>query len=76
MGGLQDNEAVWEGKMILQRDIKTYVGKIIKEIRADSLSGANLVMCDEVVVDFTDGTTIVLRTDWRGNDCYISEYTK
>lgn len=59
--------------MILSRNVKTHIGKIVSEISCNS-SKDDLVMCDSVTIKFTDGTSILLGVDWRGNECYISEY--
>lgn len=49
------------------------VGKTIASVKADSISGANIDMSDRVEINFTDGSRLVLKTDWYGRDCYISE---
>ncbi len=34
----------------------------------------NLIMCESIVILFTDGTKLFLDQDWRGENCYISQY--
>jgi hypothetical protein len=60
--------------MLLDRDKSIHVGKIISEIQADGF-GNGLTLCEQIAIVFTDGSKVILRTDWRGQDCYISEYT-
>jgi hypothetical protein len=58
-------------------DYRTYRGKEISRItRDDSNIRNDLVMCDTIRIEFTDGTSIVLRPDWRGTECYISQMTQ
>ena len=61
--------------MILSRPIAAHIGKIVSEVQTDGYHRDDIVMCREVVIIFTDGTSIRLRTDWRGEVCYISEHT-
>ena len=61
--------------MILDRDRSTHIGKTIEYIDSDDFDGG-LMMCHEIVIGFTDGSKIILKNDWRGNECYISEYTE
>ena len=62
--------------ILLDRSIKQHEKKVIQKITSDSFSKDSLMMCHEIVISFTDGTEIVLRNDWRGDECYISEYEK
>ena len=61
--------------MILNRPLKEHVGKVVKHITADGTEETGCVMAGEVRIQFTDGTHLRLRPDWRGTDCYLSEYT-
>ena len=61
--------------MILSNDRCEHIGKTVESITADNI-GNDLVMCDVIVITFRDRSRIVLRTDWRGSECYISEYTE
>ena len=60
--------------MILSRSTKEHAGKCVRAIRSDDGSD-KLVMCETVTIEFTDGSEIRLACDWRGGECYISEYT-
>lgn len=60
---------------LLTTPVNQYIGKTIVGVETDSL-GSGIHMSDRVVIKFTDGTQIVLRTDWRGSDCYISQYVR
>jgi hypothetical protein len=60
--------------ILLDRDKDIHVGKTISEIKADGF-GTGLTLCEQIDIVFTDGSKVILRTDWRGQDCYISEYT-
>ena len=62
--------------MIKSANRDRFIGKVIQGVEAGGLSETDLVMVREITITFTDGTKLVLRTDWRGNDCYISEYTE
>lgn len=56
--------------IILSRKHYSHIGKTVKSIEAD---GDDLMMTEFVRISFTDGSKIYLGTDWRGNECYISE---
>lgn len=57
---------------ILSRNLHQHVGKTIKNVETGS--GANEIICeDSVRIVFTDGTYLLLKADWRGADCYISD---
>lgn len=58
---------------LITRDKDIFIGKTISEIQSDGF-GPGLNMCDQITIVFTDGSKMILRTDWRGQDCYISEY--
>jgi hypothetical protein len=60
--------------ILLDRDKSIHVGKTISEIQADGF-GTGLHMCEQIAIVFTDGSKVILRTDWRAQDCYISEHT-
>lgn len=49
------------------------VGKTITSVKADGVDCADIHMSDRVEIHFTDGSRLVLKTDWYGRDCYISE---
>lgn len=57
--------------LILTRSVKEHKGKVIKWIETDD---GDLNMCTQIRIRFEDGSTILLRPDWRGATCYISEY--
>jgi len=59
--------------MILSQSSSEHIGKTIKEIKGDSY-GDDLTMCDEIIIYFSDGSNVILKTDWGGRDCYISQY--
>ena len=61
--------------MLLDRNKSGHKGKVIREIRADGFNDT-LGMCSEIKIIFTDGTSIILGRDWRGQECYISEYVE
>jgi hypothetical protein len=60
---------------ILSQARAVHAGKTVDSITADGVS-ADLVMAHEVVIKFTDGSSIVLALDWRGDECYISQRTR
>jgi hypothetical protein len=49
-------------------------GKTVQSI--ESSAGNTLCMTSRIVIYFTDGTSIVLGLDWRGSECYISQYDR
>jgi hypothetical protein len=53
-----------------------YYGKEVQLITdRDGNELSDLVMCDNgIVIHFTDGTKLALASDWRGDECYISQY--
>lgn len=64
----------------LHQDPAQHTGKTVASIESDAYKGLNpetvtrdLVMATYVRINFTDGTSIMLGTDWRGSECYISE---
>lgn len=61
--------------MLLTQPVTALVGKTIAGVEVDGL-GAGITLSDKVVLKFTDGTRLTLRTDWRGQDCYISQYVR
>lgn len=62
--------------MIYCPDVSRYKGKTVEriELPANLMNGEHIDMQDWVVIVFTDGERINLSTDWRGQDCYISQY--
>lgn len=62
--------------MLLQRDASTHYGKKVVRINHDTGEATNgLIMVDEVIIEFDDGSVMRLGLDWYGYDCYISEKT-
>jgi len=54
-----------------------YHGQVIKDIRDDyGNSLKDLDMCDAVVIILESGDVIRLKTDWYGQDCYISQFER
>jgi len=62
--------------MILNRDVDCHIGKVVERIVVDEFSHKHINMTEQVVIKFTDGSKIILRADYRGSDCYISERTE
>lgn len=61
--------------MIISRDVHIHIGKKIKAIEPDLCSTpGDLCMCFEIRFIFEDNSSILLGLDWRGHECYISEY--
>ena len=59
----------------LKVDVDTHKGKVVDRIESDSI-GSGLVMAENVKIFFTDGSSIILKIDWRGHDAYISQALK
>lgn len=66
------------GRALIHQDPSDWEGKTVKAIKRVAEDGGygecGLIMTHGVRIEFTDGTTLVLKTDWRGRDCYISQY--
>jgi hypothetical protein len=62
--------------MILDTNADRYYGQAIVKI-TDRYGKEldNLVMVDWIIFHFEDGQKISISTDWRGQDCYISQRT-
>lgn len=59
---------------LFSQNPKEHVGKTVSRISTDTeLEPYDLSTCDRVEIHFTDGTSLILRTDWRGRECYISQ---
>lgn len=52
-----------------------HIGKTIAEVRTPD-GGDDLVMCESVQIIFTDGTSLFLAPDLRGDDAFLSEHTE
>lgn len=61
--------------MIVQRPRASWRGKVVDHVECSQDWGDALVMCQSVSLHFTDGSTLHLALDWRGDACYISEQT-
>ena len=63
--------------MLLHQNTKAHHGKKIKgffDEHGNELD--SLVMCESITIIFDDGSRLLLRTDWRGGECYISQRTQ
>lgn len=60
--------------MLLVQELNAHVGKTIQSISTDRPSEPGIHMVEKVTIHFTDGTSVLLQTDWRGAECYISQY--
>lgn len=60
--------------MILQTDTTQYEGKILSHFETEyGEKLKDLIMCDSLVIVFSDGAKIILKQDWRGQECYFSQ---
>jgi hypothetical protein len=60
---------------LISRDSSQLVGKTISKVIIDNeYTSPDLTMLLRLEIQFTDGTSCILRPDWRGRECYISEY--
>lgn len=61
---------------ILSQPKDVWCGRTIASItvRRAGRREIDLVMVDAVTFTFTDGTSLCLGLDWRGDEAYISEY--
>jgi hypothetical protein len=59
--------------MIVSQDPQEHSGKTVDCIVSDSGSG-DLVMANRIKICFTDGSTILLMVDWRGEYACISQW--
>ena len=62
--------------MNISQKTEEFEGKTIAKIQTDSGGEDTFYMVEKISIEFTDGTTLHLKTDWRGQDCYISQYEK
>lgn len=60
--------------MLLVQELNSHIGKTIASITTNRPDSRGIHMVEKVVIHFTDGTSVLLRTDWRGAECYISQY--
>ena len=63
--------------MIVQTNADRYKGEKIARfegIYGDELE--NLVMVSDLVIVFESGKKIILKQDWRGDECYFSQHTE
>ncbi len=61
--------------MLLETNASRYHGKTIA--RFEDRYGQELEtlhMCASLVIVFTDGERILMKPDWRGAECYYSQY--
>ena len=62
-------------RVLLSRNPKQLAGKTVAEVvPIGSYDDSDLIMCEAIEIRFTDGTRLHLALDWRGAECYISEY--
>lgn len=61
--------------MIISEQTSKHTGKKLSHFE-DELGQKldNLLLLECVVIVFDDGTKIKLAQDWRGNECYFSQY--
>ena len=61
--------------MLVCEDTKKYKGKTFSHFEneaGDKLNDLNMVM--ELIIVFDDGSKIKMAQDWRGGECYFSQY--
>lgn len=62
--------------MLLQTNADRYYGKVVARFEDEyGHELESLHMCDSLVIVFTDGERIVMKQDWRGQECYFSQHT-
>ena len=62
--------------MLLSQNTTQHYGKKIKHFEDEFGTVLDdLYMLTSFVIVFTDDSRIVLGQDWRGDSCYISQYT-
>ena len=57
--------------MLVSQKVSEHIGKVIKSIESES---EDLSVCENIKIVFKDDSTICLGLDWRGSNCYISQY--
>lgn len=61
--------------MILSEDVAKHKGKKLSHFEDDYGNEINdLNMIDCIVIVFSDGSKIKIAQDWRGSECYLSQY--
>ena len=61
--------------MLLCEDTKKYKGKTLSHFEdefGNKLDDLNMVK--ELIIVFDDGSKIKMGQDWRGSECYFSQY--
>jgi len=61
--------------MLLQEQVSKYEGKTLSHFEDEFGNKLDdLHMVDELNIVFTDGSKIKMSQDWRGSECYWSQY--
>lgn len=61
--------------MLIEENVEKHEGKTLSHF--EDLAGnklESLYMIDGLVIVFRDGTKIKISQDWRGQECYLSQY--
>lgn len=61
--------------MLIHEETQIHKGKIISHFEDEfGAELSKLFMVDTLVIVFTDGSKINMVQDWRGQECYWSQY--
>lgn len=61
--------------MLFIENMSKYEGKTLSHFENEfGKKIEDLHMVTDIVIVFTDGSKISLRQDWRGSECYFSQY--
>jgi len=61
--------------MLLTENMDKYEGKTLSHFENEyGRKLKDLHMTTDIVIVFTDGSKIILGQDWRGSECYFSQY--
>lgn len=61
--------------VLLVEKTDSHKGKILSHFEDESGNKLDdLYMCDSIVIVFINGDKIILGQDWRGSECYFSQY--
>ena len=61
--------------MLINEDTGKYKGKVLSHFEDEHGNEINdLYMIECLVIVFSDNSKIKMSQDWRGNECYFSQY--
>lgn len=61
--------------MLLSEDTSKHKGKVLSHFEdeyGNEIDNLNMIEC--LVIVFVDKTKIKISQDWRGSECYLSQY--